>query len=186
MEKNRVCPVWVGYLLACPIRKLTQNPKKILSPYLEKGMKVLDVGSAMGFFSIPAAKLVGNNGKVVCVDLQEKMLVKLNKRAKKAKVDSIIKTHKCSTDSLLLEEYNSSIDLVILFAVAHELSNQEKAFKEIFASLKPGGKLLFAEPKGGHVTDEEFKHEIDLAKKAGFKVMDNVNISSSRTVILKK
>jgi len=49
---KRVCPVWVGYLLASPIRKLFQNPQRILSPYVENGMKVLDVGCAMGFFKI--------------------------------------------------------------------------------------------------------------------------------------
>ena len=41
---KHVCPVWVGYLLASPLRKLFHNPKKILGPYVEEGMKVLDIG----------------------------------------------------------------------------------------------------------------------------------------------
>ena len=72
---ERVCPLWVGYLLASPIRKLLQNPKKILSPYIEEDMKVLDIGCAMGFFSIPLARLIGSNGKVICVDMQKKMIL---------------------------------------------------------------------------------------------------------------
>jgi len=40
-----VCPVWVGYLLASPLRKLLQNPDKILAPYVKPGMTVLDVGA---------------------------------------------------------------------------------------------------------------------------------------------
>jgi len=57
---ERICPVWVGYLLASPVRKLFENPKKILGEYIKEGMTVLDLGSAMGFFSIPAARLVGS------------------------------------------------------------------------------------------------------------------------------
>jgi len=71
---EKVCPVWVGYFLASPIRKLYQNPFDILRPYLKEGMKVIDIGSAMGFFSIPAAKMAGSSGKVICIDLQKKCL----------------------------------------------------------------------------------------------------------------
>ena len=68
MAEEHVCPVWVGYLLASPVRKLIQNPKKLLSPYVEEGMTVLDAGCAMGFFSLPMARMVGPNGKVICGD----------------------------------------------------------------------------------------------------------------------
>ena len=58
---EKVCPVWVGYLLASPLRKLFENPRKILSQYVKEGMKVLDIGCAMGFFSLPLAQMVGSN-----------------------------------------------------------------------------------------------------------------------------
>lgn len=44
-------------------------------------MTVLDVGSAMGFFSLPMAEMVGPGGKVVCIDVQLKMLQVLRRRA---------------------------------------------------------------------------------------------------------
>jgi len=46
---ERVCPVWAGYLLASPVRKLFQNPKKILAPYVENGMKVFRYWLCNGF-----------------------------------------------------------------------------------------------------------------------------------------
>ena len=70
---ERICPVWVGYLLASPIRKLFENPKKLLSDHVISDMTILDVGCAMGFFSIPLAKMVGSNGKIIAIDLQPKM-----------------------------------------------------------------------------------------------------------------
>jgi hypothetical protein len=44
---HRVCPWWIGYLLANPLRRwLGQDPAKILSPYVREGMTVLEPGSA--------------------------------------------------------------------------------------------------------------------------------------------
>ncbi|MBN2519238.1 MAG: hypothetical protein JXB17_01935, partial [Bacteroidales bacterium] len=79
MEQNKkhLCPVWVGYFLINPLRKLFQSPNKILGPYIMPGMKMIDFGSAMGYFSIPMAKTAGKTGKVYCLDIQQKMLEKL-------------------------------------------------------------------------------------------------------------
>jgi predicted O-methyltransferase YrrM len=72
-----------------PLRKLQHNPVKILAPYIKPGMKAMDFGPAMGYFSIPLAKLTGTKGKVYCVDIQEKMLEKLKQRAVKYGVNTI-------------------------------------------------------------------------------------------------
>ncbi len=81
-----VCPVWVGYFLASPVRKLFQNPEKMLAPYVKEGMRVLDIGCAMGFFSLPLAQMIGLNGKVICVDVQEKMIKSLEKRDTESRI----------------------------------------------------------------------------------------------------
>jgi len=83
MDNKMVCPWWMGYLLANPVRRLFQNPEKILAPYINKGDKILEIGPGMGFFSIPMASMTGEKGKVYCVDLQPKMLAVLEKRGKK-------------------------------------------------------------------------------------------------------
>ncbi len=59
------------------IRRLLQNPFKILKPYVTDGMTVLDYGCGNGYFSIPLSKMVGNSGKVYSVDIQKEMLDKL-------------------------------------------------------------------------------------------------------------
>jgi len=80
----RVCPWWIGYLLASPLRRrLGQDPVKILSPYVREGMTVLEPGPGMGFFTIPLARLVGPSGRVIAVDLQPKMIESLKRRAAK-------------------------------------------------------------------------------------------------------
>jgi ubiquinone/menaquinone biosynthesis C-methylase UbiE len=77
-ENNiRVCPVEKAGMLDNSVRRLLQNPKKILEPYIYNGMTILDLGCGPGFFSIEIAKLLTDSGKVIAADLQEEMLDKI-------------------------------------------------------------------------------------------------------------
>ena len=97
---ERVCPWWLGYLLASPIRRWFEKPEEVLGPHLKSGATALDVGCAMGFFSLPMAEIVGPSGRVLCVDLQERMIRSLRKRASRAGLSDRIETRVCSTSSL--------------------------------------------------------------------------------------
>lgn len=182
---NHTCPIWVGYLLASPLRKLIENPDKILKPHVKEGMTVLDVGSAMGFFSLPLARIVNTKGKVICVDLQQKMLNALVKRAKKAGVSQNIETRLASESDLNIEALKGTIDVALAFHIVHEVNNPESFFTEIFKTLKNNGKLLFSEPTG-HVSKDDFSKSLKLAKTIGFKVNQPSGISRSRFAILEK
>lgn len=182
---EHVCPVWVGYLLSSPIRKLFQNPKKILSPYVKEGMKVLDIGCAMGFFSLPLAQIVGPNGKVICVDLQEKMIKSLQKRAQRTGLSDRIETRLCHYNSLGLDNLSEEIDFALAFAVVHEVPDASSFFSEIYKTIKPTGKFLVAEPKG-RVSEKDFEISVSVAEQNGFKVIDSPQTARSFAVLLEK
>jgi len=182
---EKVCPVWVGYFLASPVRKLFQNPDKILSPYIENGMTVLEIGCAMGFFSLPTAQMVGPNGKVICVDIQEKMIQSLRKRALRNGVSERIETRICTQNSLELDDMTETIDFAFAIAVAHEIPDVSGFFSEIYKTLKPGHKFLVIEPKG-HISAEEFEKTVCIAKEIRFTVIDRPKACSDRVVVLKK
>jgi len=183
--EEKVCPVWVGYILLSPGRKWFENPRKLLSPYITEGMTVLDVGSAMGFFSLPMAKMVGSTGKVICVDVQIKMIKKLEKRARKAGLSDIIETRLCSHHSLGLDDLNGKIDFVLAYAVVHEMPDAAHFFAEISDVIKPGGKIFFAEPKG-HVSEDDFWATISIAEEKGFSVVKKWDIRKSQVALLGK
>lgn len=182
---NNVCPWWLGYFLLNPYRGIIQNPEKILSKYIKKEMKVLDIGCGMGYFSLPIARLLGDSGRVIAVDLQEKMLKSLKKRAEKAKLTNKIEARLCAEKSLKIDDISGGIDFVLVFAVVHEVPDKERLFNEINRALKPGGKLLIAEPKG-HVKERDFNASIGLAEKNGFIVLERPEISRSMAVVLEK
>ncbi len=182
---EKVCPVWVGYLLASPIRRLSQNPAKILAPYIRQGMKVLDIGCAMGFFSLPLARMVGLKGKVLCIDVQEKMIKNLGKRSRKVGLSDRIETRICSHNSLNIDDLCEEIDFALAFAVVHEVPDASDFFSEVYKTIKATGKFLVAEPKM-HVSKKDFEEIISVAEQNGFKVIDRPNIRLSRAVVLKK
>ncbi len=184
-KSHRVCPWWLGYLLASPLRRLLQTPEEILRPFIGEGMNVLDIGCGMGFFSLPIAQLVGNSGKVVCVDLQEKMIEGLIKRAAKAGLLERIEARICQENSLGVGDLAGTMDFVLAFAVVHEVPDKERLLTEIWNVLKETGKLVIAEPSG-HVSRQEFDKTIAIAQDADFEVINTPVIRRSRSVLMSK
>jgi 2-polyprenyl-3-methyl-5-hydroxy-6-metoxy-1,4-benzoquinol methylase len=182
---EHVCPVWVGHLLASPVRRLFQSPEKILEPHVAPGMTALDVGPAMGFFSIPLAKMVGPAGRVVCVDVQAAMLEKLKARAAKAGVADRIDARLSADGSFGISDLEGRVDFALAFAVVHEMPNAGVFFAAAFGALKPGAKLLVAEPMN-HVSAEAFEATRGAALAAGFAALSPPHIGRSRSLLIGK
>jgi ubiquinone/menaquinone biosynthesis C-methylase UbiE len=174
-----VCPWWLCFTFDNIIRKLFHNPEKILAPYVHEGDTVLDVGPGMGYFSIALARVVGDTGKVIAADIQAKVLAVLQKRARKSGVEGRIVPHVCESDWIGVHE---PIDLAFAFWMVHEVPNQSKFFREMKLLLKPGGKLLLAEPTI-HVTRPMFEETLEKAREVGFMVTETPKIFMSRTAI---
>jgi 2-polyprenyl-3-methyl-5-hydroxy-6-metoxy-1,4-benzoquinol methylase len=183
-KQTHICPPCMGFLLINPLRKLFHDPAQMLKPYLRPGMKVLDYGSALGYFSLPMAQYVGDSGKVICIDLQQILLDKLMKRAQKAGLeDRIEPVHTSNTK--VINNYTGQIEFALLFAVAHEVPDQQVLFSQLYKLMAVNAQLLFAEPRG-HVSEEAFENSMRIAELAGFKVKSSSKISHSRSCILVK
>jgi ubiquinone/menaquinone biosynthesis C-methylase UbiE len=180
---NYVCPWWAAWFtIDVPLRGWIHDPQKIVGPYVQPGMTAIDVGCGVGYFSIPMARMVGDRGKVIAVDLQRQMLDKLNRRAKKAGVDARIETHLCESNRLGIE---AEADFALIFAMLHEVPDQGRLLSEIHGCLKRGGKLLLAEPPV-HVTAKAFAQEAAHAKEVGFLTVEQPRVRWSRAVLLAK
>lgn len=182
---ERVCPWWLGYFLASPIRRLVQDPEKILQPYVRPSMWVLEIGPGMGFFSLPLAKLVGEKGQIVCVDLQSRMIERLLKRAAKVGLSKRITARTCTSSSLQIGDLSGKFDFALAFAVVHEVPDVRNLFSEIYVALKKGSSLLISEPTG-HVTTEGFRQTVRVAESIGFRETGALTIRQSLSSLLQK
>lgn len=182
---KRVCPWSLGYLLASPLRRLAYKPAKILAPYVRTGMTVLEPGPGMGFFTLELARLVGNSGRVVAVDVQPRMIDGLKRRAAKAGMLGRIDPRLARADSMEVADLAGSVDFTLAFAVVHEMPAAGPFFAEVAAASKPDASLLFVEP-AGHVSSEEFEAELQEAFKAGFVLGDRPSIHRSQGALLRR
>ena len=183
---KRVCPWWLGYLLASPVRRwLSQDPGKIVAPYVRAGMTVFEPGPGMGFFTLELARLVGPSGRVIAVDVQPKMIAGLKRRAAKAGLVDRIDVRQATADSLGVSDWASKVDFTLAFAVVHEMPSASRFFSEAAAVSKAGATLLFAEPSG-HVKPEEFEAELQDAIKSGFVVAERPSMRRSQAALLRK
>ena len=164
---HRVCPHWVGYLLINPLRKLFENPNKILEPFVQEGMIVLEPGCGMGYFTLPLARMVGSKGRIVAVDIQSKMLSSLRRRARRAGLLDRIELRHIKDDGLGVKDFSGMVDFAVALHVVHEVPDQASFFTEVRQALKQGSKLLVVEPKG-HISQDQFAESVVTAEKVGF------------------
>ena len=166
---GKICSRWVDYVLAKPLKRLFQNPRRVLGDYIKAGMTVLDVGCGTGYFSLGMARMVGLNGRVVCVDLQAEMIKSLKQRAAKAGLSERIDPRVCSDCSLEIDDLAGQVDFALAFHVVHHAADVPGLMTEVHRALKRGGRLLVVEP-AHHALAAECEAAEAAAQQAGFAI----------------
>ena len=180
MSDHHVCPWWLAYTFDNPLRRLIHNPRKIFSSYVQEGMTVMDVGCGMGYFTLGLAELVGDKGRVICVDVQQEMLNITLKRATRKGLENRI------VPSLAAATYigiTTPVDFVLAFWMVHETPDPESFFVEIATIIKPVGKLFYTEP-AFHVSEKQYGKILSAAHKSGFHKSQDLKIALSRGALL--
>jgi tRNA A58 N-methylase Trm61 len=178
-----VCPWWLGSLLAHPFRRRIHDPSGILGPFVSEGMTVLEPGPGMGFFTVELARRVGPSGRVVAVDVQPRMLEGVMRRSERAGLSGRVEARLAPGDRMGVEDLSGMVDFVLAFAVVHELPDPERFFAEASAAMKPGSRLLLAEPRF-EVPEREFAGTLRAAGRHGLRLERRVSIRWTRAAVL--
>jgi ubiquinone/menaquinone biosynthesis C-methylase UbiE len=174
----------MGYFLGSRLRRWMQNPDRIVGPYVKPGQTVADIGCGPGLFAVAMAKLVGPTGRVIAIDIQQKMLDMVRRRATREGVVGQIDLRQCQADTLGLAL--PEVDFVLAMAVIHEVPNRQRLMTEVAAALKPTGLFLICEPRM-HVWQKNFAKTLRAAQKAGLEPVEEPRVSlMTRTVLLRK
>lgn len=160
------CPVWLRWMVELdnPFTRTNRSAVIIEHLDLEPGMFVLDMGCGPGRLTIPAALEVGEQGRVVAVDIQAGMLRRAEQKAVAAGLDNV-EFIQADAGRGLLEK--SCFDRALLIAVLGEIPDREIVLGEIFEALKPGGILSITEI----IFDPHFQRQSTvrrLARQTGF------------------
>jgi ubiquinone/menaquinone biosynthesis C-methylase UbiE len=181
-ERNtRVCPPALAGSLDNSLRRLVQNPGKILQRYIAEGITVLDLGCGPGYFTTEIARMLGGSGKVIAADLQDGMLDKVRKKIKGTALEPRVELHKCEETSTGISE---TVDFILCFYMIHEVPDQNSLFMELKSILRPGGRLYIIEPKF-HVSNKDFEKMLVRLDSFGFEIIESPKVFFSRAVLLK-
>jgi arsenite methyltransferase len=162
---------------------------------IKKGNTVVDLGSGAGNDVFVARSIVGDEGKVIGLDMTEEMIEKAN--ANKINVGfKNVEFRLGEIESMPLE--NDTADVVISNCVLNLVPDKRKAFSEIYRILKPGAHFCVSDivlkgelPEGlqksaemyagcvaGALQQDEY---LNIIKETGFK---NIEIKKSKRIVL--
>jgi ubiquinone/menaquinone biosynthesis C-methylase UbiE len=137
-----------------PLLPFFKDPYKLLKAAgLKSGQKVLEVGCGPGFFTIPAAHIVGEEGLVYAVDVNPYAIARVRAKIAREGIKNVVPMLRNVSDTGLPE---NSIDLAFLIGLGHIVGGQKKLLAEIHHILRPGGVLSLQNTRGvkGTIIDE--------------------------------
>ena len=128
------------HFLDSPVRRWFNDPVKILKASgVQPGLHVLEVGCGTGFFTIPAAEMLGDRGIVHAFDIHPLAVEQTAEKIKDAGLGNVKLT---KTDALDTELPDEVYDLIlILVEIPSPVLPLSKLLPEMHRLLKPGGSM---------------------------------------------
>ena len=126
-------------------RETEERPQLMIDALqIKSGQTIADVGAGSGYYSFRIAPLVGEQGNVLAIDVEPRMLKIIGERAKRAAVANVTTVLSTPSDPNL--EPNS-VDLLFMVDVYHELEFPLEMMTKVREALKPGGRVALIEYK---------------------------------------
>ena len=122
--------------------KLAALPRLFEALGAKPGVRIADVGSGDGFYSLQISKVVTPGGRVTASDIDKEGLDRLRKRIESEKVTNV-DVMMGRPDDPLLE--SNAYDAVLIRNAYHEMTEHEAMLRHIHDALKPGGRFVVTE-----------------------------------------
>lgn len=176
-------PEFLANLIDNPLRRRIQPPAAMPRRHsLQPGMRVLEVGPGNGRYTLEAARWLGETGKLVTVDIEPKMIERVQRRAQ---AEGITNLEARVADVYALPFEAGFFDAVYMITVIGEIPEPVRAMREFYRVLTPSGRLAFSEL----LFDPDYplaQTLIRQAAQAGFRVKLKTGNSFSYTLVFEK
>jgi ubiquinone/menaquinone biosynthesis C-methylase UbiE len=136
-------PEFLADLIDHPLRRKMQPPDGTAIRHgIEPGMMVLEVGPGSGTYTMASARRVGKDGKLVTIDIEPKIIDRVQRRAE---AEGITNIEARVADIYDLPFDDGAFDLIYMIAVIGEIPEPTRAMSEFYRVLSPAGTLVFSE-----------------------------------------
>ena len=179
---EHVCPWWLAYTFDHRLRRWVHNPKRLFGAYVRPGMTVMDIGCGLGFNALGLADLVGPAGRVIALDIQQKMLDGVMRRAKKQGLERRIEPHLAGGEDFGL---NVKAQFILAFYMVHEVPDRSRFMRQVRDNLEEGGRFMMIEPPF-HVTAKAFEESIHIAEKSGLILNERPEVPFGRAAVFRR
>ena len=159
-------------------RKLLPSEQTLINLGLHEGDIMADIGCGIGYFAIPASKIVGDSGKIFALDISPEMLQDVGIKIKENTISNIeiILTEE---NDLKLEDNKTTI--AFISCVLHEADGKENFLNEIKRIICPKGRIAIVEwQKINSEFGPPIEHRLD--KVDLIKILDTVGFSDISTI----
>lgn len=177
--REYVCPWWLAYTFDHRLRSLVHKPEKLYGTYVSPGMTAVDIGCGLGFNALGLAGLVGPTGKVIALDIQQKMLDGVMRRARKQGLENRIQPHLAGEDDFGL---HLEASFVLAFYMVHEVPDCSRFMWQVCNILGEAGRFMMIEPPF-HVTAKAFEKSIRIAEESGLVLEERPVVRFGRTAV---
>ena len=158
------------------------KPQNLVSSLgIKQGQKVTDLGCGSGFYVLAAAKLVGNTGRVLAIDVQDAKLTATKSISLQHNLHNV-EILRADLEKPLDDSLHGQEDVVIVASILHEVKNREALIKNAYALLKTGGLLLAVDwqfepsPFGPAMEKRISEHDLrQLLESTGMKHIKDLN-----------
>ncbi|BBB89657.1 MAG TPA: methyltransferase domain-containing protein [Methylomusa anaerophila] len=155
---------------------------------LKAGDSMADIGCGIGYFTLPAAQIVGSQGKIYALDIMAAMIEETKSKVRENRLTNVELLQVKENDFMLADQ---TVQYAFACLVAHEAEDLSAFFRETARILEPAGRVVIIEWNKQHsMMGPPLEHRLDngdvaaLLRQCGFTNIQQMAVNAEMYAVI--
>ncbi|CUH95348.1 hypothetical protein P22_1418 [Propionispora sp. 2/2-37] len=169
-------------------RKLLPPEETLRRLGLKSGDIMADIGCGIGYFTLPAARIVGSQGKVYGLDIMAEMIEETKSKIRENHLTNVELVQVRENDFVLADQ---TVGYAFACLVAHEAEEPLAFFREVARILQPTGRIVTIEWAKQHsMMGPPLEHRLDsgdvadVLRQCGFTNLQQMAVNAEMYAVI--